>query len=436
MTPPVALPRGGDPVETAAFVAHHGGRVVAYLDEVTTPERALRGAGEAFAALRVRLAGSRPDDDAVARALLAATRSAAARHAGRGPSVAGPQDALAPVARLLVALHADRLTPDDATRLDASLRDAAARELAAGFDRAERGYAQGRQAPLTGTEVGVISTSMALAAVPASPAARDAAARRTVVPAPPTGHGPSVAPDPATTPAPPVAPDPPEVPAPPEGPGQPEGPAPPQGPDPPEGPARQPASAPVVPSRSTPPVVLPGGHRTALPPAPLGPEDPVGPESLGYVVPRPGLPRPERLPVPRRRRRRRGTAAPAPSSPAAAPEAPARDDAPTHDDAPLQVPGTAGAGTETGTALAARDPATTETEAPRRPTVARAARGVLESAVVRQLGVPALLLLAVLIAALVAAGAFSPRRDESVPPVPRPTIPTVPGDPRAIPPLP
>ncbi len=54
---------------------------------------------------------------------------------------------------------------------------------------------------------------------------------------------------------------------------------------------------------------------------------------------------------------------------------------------------------------------------------------------VRQLGVPAVLLLAVLIAALIAAGVFAGRQEESVAPITRPTIPTVPANPADIPPL-
>jgi hypothetical protein len=276
VTPPVGLPRAGDAVATAAFVARHGGRVVAYLGEVTTPERALRGAGEAFAALRVRLASPDPSDDAVGRALLSATRAAASRHGGRGLPTGDAPDA---VARLLAARHAGRLDPDDDARLDALLlASPAARELAARYDRAERGYAGDRQAPLSDTEVDAIATAMALAVIPAEPGA---AARRTAIPAPP---------------APPAV-----------------------------------------------DLAAADDAETSAPPAP----------SAGAV---------------------------------------------------------AAAG--------------------------RASRGVLESQVVRQLGVPALLLLAVVVVALVAAGAFSGQRDERVPPVPRPAIPTVPDDPRAIPPLP
>jgi hypothetical protein len=67
--------------------------------------------------------------------------------------------------------------------------------------------------------------------------------------------------------------------------------------------------------------------------------------------------------------------------------------------------------------------------------VASFGRRVLEIPIVRQLGVPAVLLLAVLIAALIAAGAFAGKQEETVAPVTRPTIPTVPADPSQIPPL-
>ncbi|CAB4951500.1 unannotated protein [freshwater metagenome] len=62
-------------------------------------------------------------------------------------------------------------------------------------------------------------------------------------------------------------------------------------------------------------------------------------------------------------------------------------------------------------------------------------RRALDTPLVRQLGVPAVLLLVVLIGALIAAGAFAGRDDESVAPITRPTIPTVPADPSQIPPL-
>ncbi|MDO9407642.1 MAG: hypothetical protein Q7T67_04430, partial [Patulibacter sp.] len=62
-------------------------------------------------------------------------------------------------------------------------------------------------------------------------------------------------------------------------------------------------------------------------------------------------------------------------------------------------------------------------------------RRALEVPLVRQLGVPAVLLLVVLIGALIAAGAFAGRDEQSVAPVTRPTIPTVPADPTEIPPL-
>ncbi|WP_022928686.1 hypothetical protein [Patulibacter americanus] len=393
MTPPVALPPAGDPVSTAAFVARHGGRVVAYLDEVTTPERALRGAGEAFAALRVRLASPHQDDDAVGRALLSATRSAATRHAGRGLPAGDAPDA---VAHFLVARHTGRLDPDDEARLDALLRDSpAARELAAGFDRAERGYARDHQAPLTGTEVGVIATAMALAAAPTAPAGPDAAVRRTAIPAPPTL--PLLDADAETRrPADGAA----------------------DGADPEPAPAANgagPAAAGPVP---------PG------PPGPPGPpEDPSGPESLGYLVPHPGLPRPERRPAPPRRRRRR-TLARTDASHGRGPTA-------TVSGAPGDAPVPAeGAPTPIGDAAALAVGAPPTPSAGAVPVVARPSQGVLQSAVVRQLGVPALLLLAVAIVALVAAGAFSGERDGGAPSVPRPTIPTVPDDPRAIPPLP
>ena len=47
----------------------------------------------------------------------------------------------------------------------------------------------------------------------------------------------------------------------------------------------------------------------------------------------------------------------------------------------------------------------------------------------------AVLLLVVLIGALIAAGAFAGRQDDTVAPVTRPTIPAVPADPSDIPPL-
>jgi hypothetical protein len=343
VTPPVALPQASDPVATAAFVARHGGRVVAYLDEVTTPERALRGAGEAFAALRVRLTSPDPDDDTFGRALLSATRSAAARCAWRG--LPGGE-ALETVVRLLVARHADGLDPGDRARLAALLRESpAARELASGFDRAEHGYARGRQSPLTGTDVDAIATAMALAVAPSGPGGPDAAVRRTAIPA-----------------------------------------------------------------------------RPALPDADLGrAED----EALGQAEDEPpGRAEDE----PPGRAEEQAPAPPADADRSAAGATTGCDD----DTGARNPPGPSPTGGPDDPAQHAPTTPSADTSG----ALVRAPRTVLDSPVVRQLGVPALLLVAVVIAALVAAGAFSGRRDEGAPPVPRSTTPTVPSDPRAIPPLP
>lgn len=496
-----------DPIALAAFVARRGGRVLAYLDAVTTRERALTAAGEAFAAFRMARAAD-PDAEAAATALLRATRRAATIHAenpfrpeGRERS-ARRTSACDAMPRLLMAWTESRLPDDAVERLVHHLQECPdCRALRDGFDRAELGYRAGEAVTLDGVEVGLITTAMARAstpvpgpsatvptpsrararrtAIPAAPSAGTSATddgprasraaavgRRTAIPAPPPTAAPREdAPTPAaagdTTTA--------DVPAPrarPTDAGRLPADAPTTAP-----PARDAASSDATRPRRTP------GRRDA-------PDDPLGPEALGYAVPRSGLPRPERRPaVPRARRRRRrrppsaavaaaqgtpvvgagvdeerpspcgdepvratdrrprtgattGVAAPeaAPSSdravPAAATTAPERDPDPTVRDADRarDTPGTQGSGGGAGREVA---PATVVDHG-----LQRAGRRVLATPIVRQLGVPAVLLLAVLIAALIAAGVFAGQSEDTVPPVSRPTLPAVPSDPSAIPPLP
>jgi len=508
-----------DPIALAAFVARRGGRVLAYMDAVTQPDRALTAASEAFAAFRLARAAD-PDAEAAATTLLRATRRAAAAHAEnpyrpdgreRPARRTGACDAMP---RLLVAWTESRLPDDDVARLVEHLQGCPdCRALRDAFDRAELRHRGGEAADLDGTEVGVIATAMAQAVAPATapvaaaPAADVPAApktprpRRTAIPAPPAA-GPALPAHSAARPPAPVGrrtaiPEPPTTAVPASE----------------RHPATTPAPEPITPKAPTPPH---GGSGPALP------EDPLGPEALGYAVPRKGLPRPPRRPVVPRVRRRRtrrpqsaavaasvasdavpetpvptdGSATTTDAVPTTQPEVPtpskteiaqaraaeaaaereaaarvraeerataerdaeearqeaedvrreaeearrAADDAPAVGDTTTVAPGRP----EDGAAVPDRDD-DTSAQQPATPAIAPATvtsggltatgRRVLQVPIVRQLGVPAVLLLVVLIGALIAAGAFAGRQDDTVAPITRPTIPTVPADPSEIPPL-
>ncbi|MEV4423229.1 hypothetical protein AB0L40_25120, partial [Patulibacter sp. NPDC049589] len=226
--------------------------------------------------------------------------------------------------------------------------------------------------------------------------------------------------------------------------------------------------------------------------------DPLGPEALGYAVPRSGLPRPARRPaVPRVRRRRRRRPPSAAVAAAATAGMPPEDEVRPGDDRDTDADEATGEHTSIVRTPSARtpevrsgpnrvtdtdddrttssdrtedaagdhgdprhdDPATDGDDADRdgrtghaddesaddrraavAPVTGRGVtavgRRVLQVPIVRQLGVPAVLLLAVLLAALIAAGVFAGQQQDSVAPITRPTIPTVPANPDQIPPLP
>lgn len=457
-----------DPIALAAFVSRRGGRVVAYLDAVTAPDRALHAAGEAFATYRQALAAD-PDDEPTA--LLRAVRRAATvsaenpfRPDGR-ERPARRTRACEAMPRLLVAWTEARLPDGDVGRLIEHLQECPdCRALRDAFDRAEIGFRGDTSIELDGTEVGVITTAMALA----TPAARTAVPER----APST-----TAPSPATRPRRTAIPAAPSSVA--DHLAKPSGPA-------PVGrrtaiPAA-PTAVPLPPAAVPLPTQRPRPRRTGGG-EPGAPEDPLGPEALGYAVPRSGLPRPDRRPaVPRVKRRRARRPASAAVEATAAVDAPTTGDssssvaaprpaeAPAPADTPrTAIPLTAADASRTvipstkadtpRTASPSTSPAETDDPAPEeehRPAVALSpatitgsaaggtggtgrlstvGRQALQMPVVRQLGVPAVLLLAVLIAALIAAGAFAGDDGDSVEPITRPTISTVPSNAGEIPPL-
>lgn len=486
-----------DPIALAAFVSRRGGRVLAYLDAVTQPDLALRAAGEAFASFRLARAAD-PEAEAAATTLLRATRRAATAHAENPYRPVGRERparrtaACDAMPRLLVAWTEARLPESDVARLVEHLQACPdCRALRDAFDRAELGYRSGTAAELDGTEVGVIATAMALAVGPpapgssvtAAPAVEELPGRRAGVPARSDGGRTDDAPRRTALPATRRT----EIPAPPAAvPGRPTAvPARPRTPS--RGPTAVPDRPTAIPER---PRTVPGrpaaepDRSTAAPQRSTGvperppatpdgatgvPDDPLGPEALGYAVPRSGLPRPVRRPaVPRVRRPRRRRPPAAAVAAVAAVEVTVAA-VPTEDEAVRPRDGDASSATgsdaprtrdddRVGVAAAPvgraddRDarpavapatattvaPATVSTVPPATVTsggLAATGRRVLEIPIVRELGVPALLLLAVLIAALIAAGVFAGQQEESVPPITRPTIPTVPADPSDIPSL-
>ena len=457
-----------DPLALAAFVTRRAGRVLAYLREVTSRERALTAAGEAFAAYRLARAAD-PEAEAAATTLLRATRRAATAHAEnpfrpegreRSPRRTTACDAMP---RLLIAWTEARLPDDAVERLVHHLQDCAdCRALRDAFDRAELGYRAGQSTMLDDVAIRSISTAMAGADTPVPDAAAPTdesegprtRARRTAIPAAPSSASSEAPRAPRSAPAgrrtaipapPPVVPLPPAAPE---------------------------TAAPARDER-------PGASTRRSPTADraAAPDDPTGPEALGYAVPRAGLPRPDRRPaVPRvRRRRRRRPPSDAVVAAASAARSSADEDTPATADRPptpttSSEPRTAPVPTRERTTAADVEAAPTadrrsDPESADRPSdttrdvgaapsapadgdqpaVAPATvsdgglqatgRRVLSVPIVRQLGVPAVLLLAVLIAALIAAGVFSGQSEDTVPPVSTPTLPTVPADPTQIPSL-
>jgi hypothetical protein len=477
-----------DPIALAAFVSRRAGRVLAYLDAVATPEEALRGTGEAFAAYRLARAAD-PDAEAPATALLRATRRAATTHAENPHRPEGRErparrtKACEAMPRLLVAWTEGRLPEGDVERLVHHLQECPdCRALRDAFDRAELGYRGGETVELDGTEVGVVASAMALAVATTEPVqgvhADPATARggRTSLPSRPDVGGASVSPIGRRTaiPEPPVSlpdlsggstvPTTPRPTAP-----RPDVltrttgvPAPPTAvPTPPD----VGADVPIRSTHEGPPTGEDARPRHDDQGGAVPSEeavDPLGPEALGYAVPRRGLPRPEKRTARPRVRRRRRTPRTAPATKADAPVAAdavetgrgvdgadERLAVPVSDDGAADRTGSAPPAPEDRSERTAEAPvvvsaASRSVDVPESPVVAATGRErgltttgrrILEVPIVRQLGVPAVLLLAVLIAALIAAGAFAGRDDGSVAPVPRPTIPTVPSDPNQIPPL-
>ncbi|MSW52508.1 MAG: hypothetical protein F2817_16675, partial [Actinobacteria bacterium] len=202
-----------DPIALAAFVSRRAGRVLAYLDAVTAPSRALDAAAETFASYRVARAAD-PDAEAPATTLLRATRRAAAVHAenplrpdGR-ERTAARTNACAAMPRLLIAWTESRLPEADVARLVEHLQGCPdCRALRDAFDRAELGYRAGESTDPDATEVGVITTAMARAGGAPAPVAalpRDEATpgvdgpRGTPASEPTRDATPAEAPDPAT----------------------------------------------------------------------------------------------------------------------------------------------------------------------------------------------------------------------------------------------
>lgn len=416
-----------DPIALAAFVSRRGGRVLAYLDAVAQPDRALTAAGEAFAAFRLARAAD-PDAEAAATTLLRATRRAATAYAENPYRPEGRErtihrtTACGAMPRLLIAWTEGRLPDGDVERLVEHLQDCPdCRALRDAFDRAELGYRGGETVALDGTEVGVIATAMALAVAPpepASPAAPSASAstprtRRTAIPAPPTAvpgrtaipDSPAAArPDLASRPAGPApvgrrtaiperpatsVPVPPAAPAPPAADGPTGIPPRPTSADRPTAVPARPTSLPTPPARDDADVAAGArGSADATSPAqvertgpddgdtpsgpkgplragrrPDAPEDPLGPEALGYAVPRKGLPRPPRRPAVPRVKRRRSRRPPTAAVAAAETTAP---EAPAPDvagTAEAAVPGPAPTKAEAAKARAAEAAAERETAA-------------------------------------------------------------------------
>ncbi|MGE4426185.1 MAG: zf-HC2 domain-containing protein, partial [Solirubrobacteraceae bacterium] len=163
--------RDADPVVLALLVQRRAGNVLAYVDEVTSPDLALRATGEAFAAFRIAVATADPPTAVDPEtALKHAMRQAAARHAENPFRPHGRErpaertHACELMPRLLVAWTETRLSEADEQRVVRHLRTCSdCRALNDAFARAEQRYAEGPPSALDATDVSVVVTTMAAA---------------------------------------------------------------------------------------------------------------------------------------------------------------------------------------------------------------------------------------------------------------------------------